>query len=183
MAWEKTASVGGVVHPICKQDAKWSCQMASIAMVVNRHDGSWPTETSVMQISKEHTGSYKSHFTDKPNVIPLPMMAAKNPHQPGGVGTWNENMTPVLAAYKINAIEAAKPSYSDLKKAMKAASPKHPLILREPSHIVVCDGPQDGGYVICDPGRGLFIATLNDAAPPTLSYGTGTWVIDRMWVT
>ena len=187
MGWT-TQTVAGVTKTLCLQDGEWTCQMAATATVINRYGGGQPTENAIVQRSRQNVGGYQTPVQERPGFRQaLPGMAIPPPRQPSGVGTYNQNMVPTLEAYKIAAAETGSPSFNVLQNAMNHASQQRPLVLREPSHIVVCEGPWPGvagSYIICDPGRGLNQAQLANGNPhPQLQYGGQQFPIDRMWTT
>jgi hypothetical protein len=161
--------------------------MASTATVIHRYDGSQPSENAIKQRSRQNTGGYQPVFHERASVSPaMPGMAMTPPTEPSSVGTFNANMVPTLKEYKIVAFEKPSPSFKQLRIALKSATLQNPVILREPSHIVVCDGKwpgAKGSFIICDPARGLCKAQLVDANPPKLQYNSTQFPIDRMWTT
>jgi hypothetical protein len=187
MGW-KTETMGNETRELCRQGGSWSCQIASIATVINRYGGGQPTETAIIQRSREHAGGYKAPVQERPGFQATPM-ASEQPTQPSHIGTYTVNMEPTLKAYKIVAKKKDYPNFKELQKALDKASQKSPVILQVPQHIIVCDGKEPrmkGWYVICDPGPGLLRARIVKADPPILQYRNShgdEYPITAMWTT
>jgi hypothetical protein len=186
MGWE-TRTLEGESRELCLQDGIWSCQIASIATVINRYGGGRPTETAIIQRSREHAGDYRTPVQERPGFRALPM-ASEKPAQPSRIGTQDINLAPTLDAYKIIATPTEHPTFKQLQEALNHATQQNPVILEEPFHIVVCDGVwsgknKDRSYVICDPERGLQKAQLVKASTPKLKYQGREFQIEVMWTT
>jgi hypothetical protein len=197
--WTSPLANGGP-HPLLAQNEDWSCVLASIAMVVNRHGGGKPTARAVAQITQTDVqnnealvrpGGYvpavQDRYSMKPSLLRMVGVGGP-PTQPTPPGTASVvNLVPTLAAYKITANVSAVPlNRAQLKAALDGASLQHPVILRIEGHVFLSDGPAGGGtYIVCDPDpvHGMQTAVLAAAPAVALNYNGITRVIERLWTT
>ncbi len=149
-------------HDICLQDSGFSCGMTAVAMVVNLTGNGKPTEKSIMQVSKESSGSYVPGISDKSGMVKV--MHDVIP-KAAFAGTYCNNLGSILTTYKITNVyvdpSVSTKSVSDMQKK---ANSHQPLIahinwtMGGGGHFIViqnCSGAFSKKMTIYDPASGL----------------------------
>ena len=182
MGWKESAG-----YQLYEQKERSSCGMASVAMVVNRKDGSQPTESMLAGKSTKMARGYRQALGDRFKGQPRMLTATSDPTPSDGYeGTYIDNLSALLADWKI----VNDCSYrGDVMSTLRGVRSGSPAIAQVDwsgggSHFVLIEKYMAGapkGLVVCDPFYGVTAVDASGAATYTTADGTvgrfNGWVI------